>query len=68
MVINLSHGPIAVGEKVLISGKETRFIQSIQSLQIESVNVERARKGQQVGLKTHTPAKAGDKVFKTLGP
>ena len=45
-------GDLAAGDMIFIKGKETNFSQKVDSLQIESVNVQKAKKGQLVGLKT----------------
>ncbi|HLF17359.1 MAG TPA: translation elongation factor-like protein [Candidatus Omnitrophota bacterium] len=56
-------GPLRVGNQVHIKGKTTNFKQKIRSIQIESVDVPAARKGQLVGLKVDKKAKEGDEVF-----
>lgn len=57
-------GNLAVGERICIRGKTTHFIQKIQSLQIESVDVKAVRKGQVAGLKVDKLAQVGDKIYK----
>ncbi len=70
-VSTLSHPPAFRPGLVegLIAGKERRFTQKVASLQIESVDVKRAKRGDLVGLKLDKPAVEGDKVFfaKRLG-
>ena len=68
VVVKITKGEIAVGEQLHIKGRTTDFIQKVKSLQIESVDVKRARRGQLVGLKVDKQAKAGDKVFILLRP
>ena len=63
-VLSVSAGSIKVGDQILISGKERRFTQKVASLQIESVNVQTARRGDLVGLKLDKPAQVGNKIFK----
>jgi len=65
-VIKVTKGEIHVGDKIQIKGAATDFSQTITSLQIESVNVNKARKGQLVGLKVSQKVKAGDKVYKVI--
>lgn len=64
VVIKMTKAEIVVGDRLRIQGKATNFIQKVRSLQIESVDVKKARKGQLVGLKVESQAKVGDKVFK----
>lgn len=56
--------PLKVGETIRIEGRGLSFIQKINSLQIESVSVSSAKKGDVIGMKVNKPAKEGDKVFK----
>jgi hypothetical protein len=64
VVVKMTHGSFAVGNRIRIQGKGTDFVQKVNSLQIESQDVKVAPKGQLVGLKVVKPAKPGDKVFK----
>ena len=63
-VLKVTASNIKVGDSILISGKERRFTQKVASLQIESVNVQTARRGDLAGLKLDKPAKVGNKIFK----
>ena len=63
-VLNVSANGIKVGDLIVIAGKERRFTQKVASLQIESVDVQAARRGDLVGLKLDKPAAVGDKIFK----
>jgi len=56
-------GSLSVGQSIRIKGKATDFTQKVESLQIESVNVPRARKGQLVGLKVKKPCREGDLAY-----
>jgi len=62
-VLKVSGSSIKVGDQILIAGKERRFTQKVLSLQIESVDVQSAKRGDLVGLKLDKPAAQGDKVF-----
>jgi len=64
IVLKMNSGNLLVGDRIRISGRKTDFIQKVKSLQIESVDVKSARKGQIVGLKVSKKAKPGDQVFK----
>jgi hypothetical protein len=63
-VLKMMKEPIRITDKIHIVGLETNFIQEVKSLQIESVNVTKAKKGQLVGLKVDKEVKVKDKVFR----
>ena len=56
--------PLQVGDRIMIEGKTTHFEQVVESMQIERVNIQRAEKGQSIGLMVVDKAKEGDIVFK----
>ena len=58
-------GPLATGDTVKISGHNKEFTQTISSMQIERVAVEKAKKGDDVAIKVDQPVKEGDQVEKT---
>lgn len=62
----MTKGNLAVGDKVRIHGKSTDFTQAVRSMQIESVDVRCARRGQLVGLKVEREARVGDKLHKLV--
>ncbi len=68
IVVKITRESIKVADTLLIKGKLSNFKQSVKSLQIESVDVKRAKKGQLVGLKVDREARVGDKVFKLKTP
>ena len=49
-VIELT-APLAIGDTIAIKGPTTDFEQTIESMQIEHNNVQRAEAGQSIGLK-----------------
>lgn len=63
VVVKVTKEPLKVGDQIHIYGKSD-FIQKVASIQIESVDVKSAKKGQLVGLKVNKEASVGDKVFK----
>ncbi len=65
-VVKVTGTSLNVGERINIRGAHTDFIQKVGSLQIESVDVRTARKGQLVGLKTDQVCRVGDQVFKVF--
>lgn len=63
-VVKVTAIGMKLGDKINIKGNATDHIQQVESMQIESVDVKSARKGQLVGLKLRKPVRVGDKVFK----
>ena len=63
-VVDVKGVGVRLGDKIFIKGKNTSFAQNVKSLQVESVNVKAAHKGQVIGLKVDKEARVGDKVFK----
>lgn len=55
--------PIKVGQAIKISGHDQEFTQTIASMQIEHEQLEKAKKGQVIGLKVDKAVKEGDEVF-----
>lgn len=62
-VINVL-APIKVGDRIKISGHDKEFEQEIASMQVEHQNIDQAKKGDNVGMKTDQPVKDGDEVYK----
>jgi len=63
-VVNLTNGTVLIGDKLTIIGPKTKFIQKVWSMQVESVDVKVAKKGQLIGLKVDKLVAVGDKVYK----
>ncbi len=66
VVLKVTKNPVAVNDRIMIKGISTNFAQEVDSLQVESVDVKSAKKGQLVGLKVIKPAKEKDKVYKII--
>jgi translation elongation factor EF-1alpha len=62
-VVELS-APLQVGDTLHISGQTTDFTQKVESIQIEHQNVEKAEKGQSIGLKVKGEVREKDIVYK----
>lgn len=56
--------PIKVGDRIKIVGHEEEFEQEVVSMQIEHENIQKAKKGDAIGMKVDQPVKKGDEVFK----
>jgi translation elongation factor EF-1alpha len=65
-VVRIDHGMIVSGDNVRILGSTTNFVQKVNSMQIESVEVNIAKKGQLIGLKVSKPCREGDKIIKIM--
>ena len=55
-----------VGDTIVIKGPNTDFEQVVDSMQIEHKNIQRAEKGQSIGLKMNDRVREKDKVYKKL--
>lgn len=56
--------PLKVGEKILIKGGETEFEQEVDSMQVDHKELEEAKAGDSVGLKTAESVRPGYLVFR----
>jgi putative protease len=59
--------PLSVGDRILVKGPLTDFDQTVDSMQIDHKDIQRAESGQSVGLKVYWAAKERDVVYKKLG-
>ena len=57
-------GPLKVGDVVEIKGGEVDFEQKISSMQIQHEKVDKAKKGDEIGIKVKKKVRKGYKVFK----
>ncbi len=62
-VVEITNGQLKVGDKIHIKGATSDFEQKIDSMQIEHESVEKAKKGQSIGLKVEQQVREGDEVF-----
>lgn len=63
-VIKIEKGTVSLGDTVYVKGHTTAFEQKIKSMQINRVPVEKASKGQEIGVKMRGRVRRGDKVYK----
>lgn len=56
--------PIKVGDRIKISGHDNEFQQEVTSMQIEHQNIQKAKKGDDIGMKVDQPVKDGDEIYK----
>lgn len=55
---------LKVGDKIKIKGGEVEFEQTVKSMQIHGKDVEKAKKGDEVGIKVSEKVRKGYKVSK----
>ena len=65
-VIEITQGDLKGGDKIHIKGATSDFEQTIDSMQIEHENIEKAKKGDAIGLKVDQQVREGDQVFKIV--
>jgi len=63
IAIELS-GSLKLGDTIRIVGGDSDFTEVVDSMQIEGKNVEKAKKGDRVGIKVSEKVHKGYKVFK----
>ena len=57
-------GPLKKGERVEIKGGEVDFKQKVAGIQIQHERVEKAKKGDEIGIKVNKKVRKGYNVFK----
>jgi translation elongation factor EF-1alpha len=62
-VIQLT-APLNVGDTILIKGDTTNFEQTVDSMQIEHMNIQTAEAGKAIGMKVKDRVRPGDIVYK----
>ena len=56
--------PLKVGDALRFVGGETDFEQPVKSMQIQHEKVEKAKKGDEIGIKVKEKVRKGYRVFK----
>ena len=56
--------PLKIGDKVKFKGGEVEFEQTIESMQIHNEKVEKAKAGDEIGIKVSQKVRKGYKVLK----
>jgi hypothetical protein len=57
-------GPLVIGDTVKIKGHTTDFKQKITSMQIDRVPIDKAKKGDEIGLLVDSRVRSNDSVYK----
>ena len=63
-VLQLTDGELNIGDTIHVKGHTTDFTQVINSMQIEHDSIQKAKKGDDIGLKTENPVHEHDEVYK----
>lgn len=64
-IVDLSE-PLQVGDTIHISGHHTDLTQKIDSIQIEHQDVQKAERGQSIGVRVNGEVREHDLVFKVV--
>jgi putative protease len=62
--IDITNGELQVGNTIHIKGHTTDLTTTVESIQIEHQSVEKAKKGDSVGIKLSERVRGHDRVFK----
>jgi U32 family peptidase len=62
--VRLLEGGLAVGDSIVIEGASTYLEQEVESLMIERDPVQKAGKGQDVGIRVADRVRENDRVFR----
>lgn len=62
--INMTQGTIKIGDTIHIKEATTDLTQKIESMEIDNVKVEKAEKGQSVGIKVIDRVRPNDVVYR----
>jgi putative protease len=54
---------LSIGDKIHIKGHTTDFEQKVSSMQLENKNLQKAKKGEHVGVKVIDKVRPNDKVY-----
>ena len=64
VVVEIQKGKLSVGDTVRFKGQTTDFKQTIESMQLDGQDLEKAKKGQSVGVKVSDRVRRTDSVYK----
>jgi putative protease len=64
--IKLTDGSLSIGDKISIEGATTNFEQTLDSMQIDRVDIETGEPGQDIGIKVKDRVRPNDIVYKIV--
>jgi hypothetical protein len=65
--VKLDFGDLAIGDTIRIKSSATDFTQKIEMMEFDHQPVQKATRGQFIGIKLSQPAKPFDLVYKVTG-
>lgn len=65
-VIEITDDELNIGDTIHIKGHTTDFKQVVNSIQIEHKPIEKAKKGESIGMKVDSVVHEKDQVFKVI--
>ena len=63
-VLEITDDELVIGDTIHIKGHTSDFTQEISSMQVEHQLIEKAKKGDNIGLKVENPVHEHDEVYK----
>jgi translation initiation factor IF-2 len=64
VAVIMLEGDLSNGNEIHIRGAHTDFCQTVTSMQVEHTTIEKATKGQDIGMKVSRNVHAGDVVYR----
>jgi putative protease len=61
--IRITNGELKIDDRIMFKGHTTDFEQVVESIQVEHQNVESAKAGDDIGIKTKERVREGDSVY-----
>jgi len=65
-IVEITKKDLKAGDTIHIKGSSTDFEQPVKSMQVEHEQVDKAKKGDIIGLKIKDKAREGDEVYKII--
>ena len=62
-IIEITDGELKIGDTIHIKGHTSDFTQQVTSMQIEHAPIEKAKKGDAIGIRVDSPVHEHDQVF-----
>jgi putative protease len=65
-IVEITKKDLKVGDTIHIKGSSTDFEQLVKSMQVEHDQVDKAKKGEIIGLKVKDKTREGDEVYRVI--
>lgn len=63
-VLRVDEGLVKVGDEIIIGEENENFVQKVESMQVNHLQIDEAKAGDEVGLKVDQDVKEGMSVYK----